>query len=42
MMGEPEQPSVFIVGADGNIVQRSDNVATEARLVGAVEALLGR
>jgi hypothetical protein len=33
---------VFLVGADGNIIERWDNVATEVRLVGAVEALVGR
>jgi peroxiredoxin len=39
--GDAAEPWVFLVGADGNIVQRWDNVATEGSLAGAVEALVG-
>jgi hypothetical protein len=39
--GDAAEPWVFLVGADGMIVQRWDNVATEAGLARAVEALVG-
>ncbi len=35
------EPWVFVIDADGAIVQRFDNVATDADLLAAVEALLG-
>ena len=35
------EPWVVLVGADGNILQRWDDVATEASLARAVEALVG-
>jgi hypothetical protein len=39
--GDAAEPWVFLVGADGIIVQRWDNVATEAELAQAVETLVG-
>src|ERR671911_1927382 len=39
--GDAAEPWVFLVGADGNIVQRWDNVATEASLARAVETVVG-
>ncbi|MGH9193531.1 MAG: hypothetical protein ACRDZ0_13790 [Acidimicrobiales bacterium] len=39
--GDAAEPWVFLVGADGNILQRWDNVATEASLAQAVQALVG-
>jgi hypothetical protein len=39
--GDAAEPWVFLVGADGTIMQRWDNVATEASLARAVEALVG-
>jgi hypothetical protein len=41
VLRQPVPPWVFLVGADGNIVQRWDNGATEAELARAVEALIG-
>jgi hypothetical protein len=38
--GEAGEPWVFLVGSDGTIVERWDNVATEDSLAGAVEDLL--
>lgn len=35
------EPWVFVIDADGVIVQRFDNVATDAELLAAVEALVG-
>ena len=35
------EPWVFVIDADGTIVQRFDNVASEADLLAAVESLLG-
>lgn len=35
------KPWVFLVDADGNVVQRCDNVGTEAGLAGAVAAVVG-
>lgn len=38
--GDPAEPWVFLVGADGNIVERWDNVATESSLRDAVADVL--
>ena len=38
--GDPAEPWVFLVGADGTIVERWDNVATEDDMARAVEDLL--
>lgn len=35
------EPWVFVIDSDGVIIQRFDNVATEAELLAAVEALIG-
>jgi peroxiredoxin len=35
------EPWVFVIDADGIIVQRFDNVASEAELLAAVEGSLG-
>jgi hypothetical protein len=40
VLRQPVLPWVFLVGADGNIVQPWDNVATEAALTRAVEELI--
>jgi hypothetical protein len=39
--GNAAEPWVFLVGADGNVVRRWDNVASEETLARAVEDLLG-
>jgi hypothetical protein len=39
--GDTKEPWVFLVGADGNVVQRYDNVVSDAELEASVKTLAG-
>ena len=39
--GDTKEPWVFLVGADGNVTQRFDNVVSDAELEASVKALAG-